>query len=177
MRALVISSIIAHCLGISTGLAQIPAFPGADGAAADVTGGRGGIVYHVTKLNSALDDPEKSDFGTLRYGLSSGNFPAGVPRTIVFDVGGVFDLGRGPLDFDPNWDANGNGWDSQSRLTIGGTNVNLLDKRLPGRASSLWEGASNPRGTITSFAMSPLPRATACGAGGNRNNPFPTRPL
>ena len=29
----------------------IPAFPGADGAAANVIGGRGGLVYHVTKLD------------------------------------------------------------------------------------------------------------------------------
>ena len=36
--------------------AQIPAFPGADGAARDITGGRGGIVYHVTKLDKNFSD-------------------------------------------------------------------------------------------------------------------------
>ena len=111
----------------------IPAFPGADGAAAYASGGRangsGQIVYHVTKLDSAIDDPERFDFGTLRYGLNNSNFPAGVPRTIVFDVGGVFNLGRLPQ---AGWDPNGNGWDAQSRLTIGGTNVTFAGQTAPG---------------------------------------------
>src|SRR5262245_17961759 len=59
---------------------QIPAFSGADGAARNVMGGRanglGGIVYHVTKLNSAIDDSQRNDIGTLRYGLNAANFPA-----------------------------------------------------------------------------------------------------
>ena len=47
----------------------IPAFSGADGAAANVSGGRGGIVYHVTKLNSAIDDPraDRSRHDSLRF--------------------------------------------------------------------------------------------------------------
>jgi len=69
-----------------TVLPPLPAFPGADGAGRYVSGGRGGIVYHVTKLNSQLDDPERTSPGTFLYGLSNGNFPSGVPRTIVFDV-------------------------------------------------------------------------------------------
>jgi hypothetical protein len=67
--------------------AQLPAFPGADGAAAYVTGGRGGIVYHVTRLDTNFSDVYP---GGLRYGLDDANFPGGAPRTIVFDVGGVF---------------------------------------------------------------------------------------
>ena len=96
----------------STGVAQstIPAFSGADGAAANVTGGRGGIVYHVTKLDANFSDVSP---GTLRYGLTNANFPLGVPRTIVFDVGGHFNLGRTVA----GWDPNGNGWDTQSPLT------------------------------------------------------------
>src|SRR5687768_7911016 len=71
--------------------AQIPAFPGADGAAAHVAGGRGGIVYHVTRLDASFSDVSP---GTLRYGLNNANFPAGAARTIVFDVGGRINLGR-----------------------------------------------------------------------------------
>src|SRR5215207_9355455 len=66
----------------------IPAFPGADGAGGMISGGRataaGGIVYHVSKLDAAIDDPQRNDPGTFRYGINNANFPAGVPRTIVF---------------------------------------------------------------------------------------------
>src|SRR5688572_31155537 len=89
--------------------AQIPAFPGADGAAAFVTGGRGGTVYHVTNLDASYQD---TSFGTLRYGLNNANFPGGGPRTIVFDVGGRINLGRVVA----GWDPNGNGWDTQCRF-------------------------------------------------------------
>jgi hypothetical protein len=121
----------------------IPAFSGADGAAANVTGGRGGIVYHVTKLNSAIDDPERNDFGTLRYGLTNSNFPANTPRTIVFDVGGVFHLGRINQE---GWDTNGNGWDSQSRLTIGGSNITFAGQTAPGTGVLFMGGGLKPQG-------------------------------
>src|SRR5262245_1539610 len=123
----------------------IPAFSGADGAAANVPGGRGGIVYHVTKLNSAIDDPLRNDPGTIRFGLNSANFPAGVPRTIVFDVGGVFHLGRLPQPAN-SWDPNGNGWDAQSRLTIGGTSVTLAGQTAPGAGVIFLGGGLKPQG-------------------------------
>jgi pectate lyase len=122
---------------------QIPAFSGADGAAANVTGGRGGIVYHVTKMDSAIDDPQRNDFGTLRYGLTSANFPANTPRTIVFDVGGVFSLGRLPQ---AGWDPNGNGWDAQSRLTIGGSNITFAGQTAPGAGVIFMGGGLKPQG-------------------------------
>lgn len=58
---------------------QVPAFPGAEGAGAFATGGRGGDVYYVTSLADA------NTAGTLRYGIN--NAPAG-GRTILFKVAG-----------------------------------------------------------------------------------------
>src|SRR4051812_6100750 len=66
----------------------IPAFSGSDGAGASATGGRGGVVYHVTRLDGEIDGGRIVP-GTLAYGLNDANFSVGGvvrPRTIVFDV-------------------------------------------------------------------------------------------
>lgn len=100
----------------------IPAFPGADGAAANIAGGRGGIVYHVTKLDKNYSHNEP---GTLRYGLTDSNF-SNQPRTIVFDVAGTFWLGRFGAEKNHN-----NGWDTQSRINLG-NNITIAGQTAPG---------------------------------------------
>ena len=59
--------------------ALLPAFPGAEGFGALVTGGRGGAVYHVTTLADAGP-------GSFRDAVSQPH------RIVVFDVGGVINL-------------------------------------------------------------------------------------
>ena len=100
--------------------AALPAFPGADGAGATLTGGRGGIVYHVTKLDTKLGD---NGPGTLQYGLNDSNFSGTGARTIVFDVGGTIWIGRQTTDTE--------GWDTTNSINVG-TNITIAGQTAPG---------------------------------------------
>lgn len=82
IRAFTVFYLLA-CLG--SVLAQIPAFPGAEGFGAYATGGRGGDVYVVTNTNS-------SGAGSLYEGVTT--IPAS-GRTIVFAVSGSIHLAGG----------------------------------------------------------------------------------
>ena len=84
------------------------AFPGADGYGKYVTGGRGGEVCYVTRL----DDCDKNNLveGTLRWALNHNN--EGKPRTILFKVGGTILL--------------------TSELKLEHDNVSILGQAAPG---------------------------------------------
>ncbi len=67
----------------------IPSFVGAEGAGAIATGGRGGIVRHVTSL---ADD---GSVGTLRWAITTASAS---PVTVVFDVSGTINTGASSLN-------------------------------------------------------------------------------
>ncbi len=72
---------------------ELKAFPTAEGAGANSTGGRGGIVRHVTSL---ADD---GSIGTLRWAI---NTPSASPVTVVFDVSGTINTGASSLNVNIN---------------------------------------------------------------------------
>jgi hypothetical protein len=80
--------LILPLIGIVPAPAAAQAFPGAVGWAAQTPGGRGGAIVRVTNLNAS----------------GPGSFRAAVerkgPRIVVFEVGGVIDLGRSTLSID-----------------------------------------------------------------------------
>jgi hypothetical protein len=73
---------IAAATVLSSQSPKIPAFPGAEGAGAYATGGRRGVVVHVTNVN-------REGPGSLAEALNGPN------RIVVFDVSGTIDLSDG----------------------------------------------------------------------------------
>ncbi len=83
------------CINVNAQFTSAPAFPGAEGYGRYTTGGRGGTVYHVTRLDDYIQDKDYSENytaesaieGTLRYAVTRSG-----ARTVVFDVAGTIEL-------------------------------------------------------------------------------------
>jgi hypothetical protein len=102
------------CSMAATCWAQLSAFPGAEGVAQYISGGRGGDVYHVENL--ADTGP-----GSLRYGIQ--NAPT-IGRTIVFDVGGQINLDSS-LDFNGKDNITIAGQTAPGGITLAGSRLRI----------------------------------------------------
>lgn len=90
------------------------AFPGAEGYGRYAQGGRGGVVYHVTNLSN------KREPGSFIYGL----LDLDGPRTIVFDVSGIIDMGFQAVFCEPNTTIAGQTAPGKG-ICIKGSNINI----------------------------------------------------
>ena len=121
----------------------IPSFPGAEGAGAAATGGRGGDVYFVTSL------ADTNTAGTLRFGISTAP-TAG--RTILFRTGGTINL-QSNLDVNKpkitiaGQSAPGGGITLALRQTQVSNVSDIVIRNLrfrPGNSVTLASGTANP---------------------------------
>ena len=93
---------------VSQPTTKVLAFPGADGGGKYATGGRGGVVVHVTTLEDTRDPSTgQPTIGTLRKALQMDG-----SRTVVFDVSGTINL--------------------TSQLEITGGNLTVAGQTAPG---------------------------------------------
>ena len=90
----------------------VPAFPGAEGAGKNATGGRGGTVYEVTTLAD-------SGAGSFRDAVTNYD----VPRIVVFRVSGTINLSS-PVTMSGNLTVAGQTAPGDG-ITIKGANVNI----------------------------------------------------
>ncbi|MEN0062334.1 MAG: thrombospondin type 3 repeat-containing protein [Myxococcota bacterium] len=106
-------------LGLAMAAEPLPAFPGAEGFGAYVTGGRGGQVIRVTSL-------AQSGPGTLREAIETPG-----PRIVVFAVSGVIDLGE------PNCEDLYDESDSSNVLVIPHSDLTIAGQSAPGAGITL----------------------------------------
>jgi autotransporter-associated beta strand protein len=116
-RSVIFRLAIALASACLPALAQLPAFPGAEGFGSIASGGRGGDVYYVTNLNT-------SGAGSLAEALSTA--PA-AGRTIVFKVSGHIRL--------------------SSTLNISKSKITIAGQTAPGDGICLWNKATNFTGS------------------------------
>ena len=86
-RTLFLLAVAIGCVAGMQAQQVLTAFPGAEGYGKFVTGGRGGNVYYVTRLDDCSDNNLVE--GTLRWALRSGD---DTPRTVLFQVCGTIYL-------------------------------------------------------------------------------------
>ncbi|MFK7999980.1 MAG: hypothetical protein AB8H86_10295 [Polyangiales bacterium] len=110
------------------------AFPSARGAGAFITGGRGGEVVAVTRLDDARDGEGDPVLGTLRYALTRT-----FPRTIVFRVSGTIVIG----------DTNGDGELDADERAAGGTYPSMIGIEAERFSNFTVAGQTAPEGGIT----------------------------
>lgn len=123
-------------------IANTPAFPTAEGYGKYATGGRGGNVYYVTRLDDCSDDNLVE--GTLRWALRSGD---DTPRTVLFQVCGTIYLNTKLKLAHPNITIAGQTAPGGG-ICIAGANIYIYVSQTSSYAISASVQATSPTPTI-----------------------------